>query len=127
MSTFQCPDCGEVDCICPCDVCGKSGCRGDGISPCTSEKTSTAKTPNLLVGEWISVDVELPPVNEKGQPKRVLVFSEEYGKSGSSPFQFAKYIESRGGWIVENGQGYLRNMQVPWKVTHWAKVKKPQE
>ena len=81
---------------------------------------------NPIVGEWVSVDVELPPVDEKGRPKRVLVFSEEYGSRGSSLFQFAKYIESKGGWIVENGQGFLRNMQVPWKVTHWAKVKKPE-
>lgn len=88
-------------------------------------RTQSGGQMNPIVGEWVSVDTELPPVDEKGRPKRVLVFSEEYANRGSSPFQFAKYIESKGGWIVENGQGFLRNMQVPWKVTHWAKVKKP--
>ncbi len=76
------------------------------------------------MNEWISVDVAMPPPGDKGNPKRVLVYSEEYAKNGSSPFQFAKYVENKGGWIIEGGKGFT---QVPWKVTHWAKITKPQE
>ena len=36
--TYQCPDCGEVACICPCDVCGRLGCTGDGVRPCIPEE-----------------------------------------------------------------------------------------
>lgn len=38
MPTYQCPDCGEVDCICPCDKCGRSGCRSAGVRPCIPEE-----------------------------------------------------------------------------------------
>lgn len=96
-----------------------------GHLPGFQARTQSGGEMNPIVGEWVSVDVELPPLDEKGKPKRVLVFSEEYGRSGSSPFQFAKYIENKGGFIIDNGQGYLKNIQVPWKVTHWAKVKMP--
>lgn len=102
MPTYKCPDCGEVACICPCDVCGKPGCTGDGVRPC--------------VDHWYRIDERLPELK-----KRVEVFSEEYAKSGSfSPFQFGKWMgDFSGGWVIEGGTQNHVN------VTHWRKPSKP--
>lgn len=109
MPAYQCPDCGEVACICPCDVCGKPGCTGDGVRPCNPSS-------KIIPDRWYRVEDQLPEAK-----KRVEVYSEDYAKSGSfSPFQFGKWMGWNSGcWVVEGSK------QSHVNVTHWRKPSKP--
>ena len=117
MPTYQCPECGEVDCICPCDICGRSGCRGDGIRPCVAEPK--IKTVLLQVGQWVDAAVSKPAPNKKNQPRRVLVYSTDYARNGScSPIQFGRWIEDLQEWKIDGSNS-------KYEVLFWAKPNNP--